>query len=112
MLIRNIHHRKHAKLLRMTRLLDTQAEIAKFKGNSKHLYEIIVELTGFKMENPLPEGLSDGDLAKGFAEFFILKLKKLDNFNSCPLYNPIENCATAKLSEFKLLSPEEIRKLV
>ena len=95
----------------MTRLLYTQDEIVKFKGNSKHLYELIVELTGSKTGNPLPDGISDGDLAKQFAEFFITKIgKNINNLNSHPLYNLIENCATEKLSEFKLLSTEEIRK--
>ena len=65
------------------------------------------------MENPLPEGPSDSDLAKCFAEFLITKIEKIrDNLNSHLLYNLIENCATATLSEFKLLSAEEIRKLV
>ena len=53
----------------------TQAEIAKLKGNSKHSYKLIADLTGSKMINPLPDGLSDGDLAKHFAEFFIIKIK-------------------------------------
>ena len=56
----------------------TQSEFAKFKGNSKHLYKVIAELTGSKMENPLPHGLSDGDLAEHFVEFFITKIKKLE----------------------------------
>ena len=59
----------------MTRLIYTQAKIAKFKGNSKHLYKLIPGLTGSKMENLLPDGLSDSDLPKIFAEFFITKIK-------------------------------------
>ena len=51
-----------------------QTEIAKFKGNSKYLYKLIAELTGSKMENPLPEGLSDGDFGEHFAIFFITKI--------------------------------------
>ena len=56
-----------------------QTEIAKFKGNSKHLYKLIVELTGSKVENPLPEGLSDEDLAECFANFFITKIENIRN---------------------------------
>ena len=107
------HHWKYTEFLRMTRLMHTQAEIAKFKGKSKHLYKLIVELTGSKTENPLPDGLSDGDLAKCFVEFFIIKIKNIrDNLNSHSLYNLIENCATGKLSAFKLLSAQGIRKVV
>ena len=65
------------------------------------------------MENPLPGGLSDDDLAECFAIFFITKIENIrDNLNSHPLYNLIENCATGKLTKFKLLSAEGIRNLV
>ena len=109
----NKHGSKYTKLLRASRLLYTWTEIAKFKGNSKHLYKLIAELTGTKVENPLPEGLSNQALAECFANFFITKIENIrDNLNNYSLYNPIENCATGKLSEFKLLSAEEIRNLV
>ena len=90
------HHRKYTKLLRITRLLYTWAEIAKFKGNPKHLYKLTVELTGPKMENPLPEEVSEGNLAECFVEFFITKIDKLETIQSHPLYNQIDNCATEK----------------
>ena len=44
-------------------------KITKFKGNSKHLHKLIAELTRLKVENPLPEGLSDEDLAWHFVIF-------------------------------------------
>ena len=51
-------------------MMYTQNEITKFKGNSKHIYKLIVELTRSIAENPLPEDLSDEDLAEHFANFF------------------------------------------
>ena len=56
-------------------MIYTQNEVAKFKGNSKHLHKLIAELPGSKVENPLPEGLSDEDLAEHFAIFSLEKLK-------------------------------------
>ena len=56
-------------------MMYTQNEITEFKGNSKHLHKLTAELTGSKVENPLPEGLSDEDLAEHFANFIIKKLK-------------------------------------
>ena len=58
-------------------MIYTQNEVAKFKGNSKHLHKLIAELTGLKVENPLPEGLSDEDLAEHFANFFIGKIENI-----------------------------------
>ena len=37
--------------------------------NSKLLHKLIAELTGSKVENPLPVGPSDVDLAEHFANF-------------------------------------------
>ena len=94
-------------------MIYTQNEVTKFKGNSKHLYNLIAELTGSKVENPLPEGLSDEELAEHFADFFIGKIENIrDKLNSYTLYSPIENNTIGKLSEFKPLSTDEIRKLI
>ena len=69
------HCNKNTKSLRTSRMLYTWTEIAKFNGNSKYLYKLIVELTVSKVENPLPDGMSDEDLAKHFANFFITKIE-------------------------------------
>ena len=71
--IQRILHNKYTKNLNITRMIYTQNEVTKFKGNSKHLYKLIAELTGSKVENPLPEGLSDEELAEQFANVFIGK---------------------------------------
>ena len=79
-------------------MMYTQNEITKFKGNSKHLHKVIAELTGSRVENPLPEGMSDEDLAEHFANFFIEKMENIrDKLNNYTLYNPIENSTIGKL---------------
>ena len=94
-------------------MMYTQNEITKFKGNSKHLYKLIAELTGSKVKNPLPGGLSDEDLDDHFPNFFITKIENIRyKFDDYPLYNPRENCTMGKLSKFKLLSTDEIGSLV
>ena len=56
-------------------MIYTQNEVTKFKGNSKHLCKLIAELTGPKVENPLPEGLSDEELVEHLQIFSLEKLK-------------------------------------
>ena len=58
-------------------MLYTWTKIAKFEGNSKHLYKLIMELTRSKVKNSLPEGLSYEDLAKHFANFFVTKIENI-----------------------------------
>ena len=106
------YHDKYTTNLTITRMMYTQNEIIKFKGNSKHLHKLIVELTGSKVVNPLPKGLSDEDLAEHFAHFFIKKIENIrDKLNNYTLYSPIKNSAIGKLSKFRPLSTDEIRNL-
>ena len=94
-------------------MMYTQNKITKFKGNSKYLHKLITELTRSKVENPLPEDLSDEELAEHFAIFFIAKIEIIRNkLNNYKLYNPTENSIMGKLSEFKSLSADEIRNSV
>ena len=71
------YHNKYTKDLTITRMKYTQNEITKFKGNSKHLHKLIAELTGSKVENPLPEGLSDEVLHLRLSILQISSMKKL-----------------------------------
>ena len=104
---------KYTTFLRSSRMMYMQNVITKIKGNSKNLYKLIAELTGSKVENPLPEDLSDEDLAEHFANFFITKIENIRNkLNNYSLYTLIENCTMGTQSEFKLLSADEIRNLV
>ena len=48
-----------------------------FGRNSKKLYTLVTNLTGTFKENPLPEGLSNKEVAEQFTEFFITKIKKI-----------------------------------
>ena len=107
------HYNKYTKFLRTPRMMYTLNEITKFKGISKHLYKLIAELTGSKVENPLPEGLSDEDLAEHFANVFIAKIENIRNkLNNYPQYIWTETCTVGNLSKFKLLSADEIGNLV
>ena len=66
-----------------------QSEIRKHWYDSKQLYKIVSELKGKKIENPMPESLSDVELAEKFASFFIEKTEKIRNkLDQHSLYTP------------------------
>ena len=57
--------------------------------NSKKLYTLVTNLTGTFKENPLPEGLSNKELAEQFAKFFITKIKKIRHeLDDKEIYSP------------------------
>ena len=45
-------------------------------GNSKYLYKVVSDLTGWKVDNPLPDAKLDDELAEAFTIFFVDKIQK------------------------------------
>ena len=78
--------RKYMNLLESKRVDYMWSEIRKHQYDSKQLYKLVPELTGKKIENPMPESLSDMALAEKFASFF--NEKNWNNLDQYPLYTP------------------------
>ena len=66
----NIYNR----LLIYTKRQVLREKINNRNGDSKKLYELIMNLSGSKVMNPLPDHNSDMELADEFAQFFITKI--------------------------------------
>ena len=57
-------------------------EFEQHKRNTKHLYKLVVKLTGCTSVNPLPEMDSDVRLAEDLADYFLNKIVKIrDNLD-------------------------------
>ena len=78
----------------------------------KKLFQLVSNLTGSKVENPLPEGHTNKDLADSFADFFIGKIEKIRNeLAQYPKYVPIESDSD-EFSDFVPLNEVDIRKII
>ena len=59
------------------------------KGNSKKLYSLVCELTGTKIENPLPDNVADTKLDEDFADFFMNKIDTIrQSLKDFPTHKP------------------------
>ena len=80
---------KYRLMLRSTRESCLHTEILKNKGNAKALYNIISNLSGNRVENPLPPSNDNSKLAQTFSNFFMEKITKIRNeLEKHPQYNP------------------------
>ena len=78
----------------------------------KKVFQLVSNLTGSKVENPLPEGHTNKDLADSFADFFIGKIEKIRNeLAQYPKYVPIESDSD-EFSDFVPLNEVDIRKII
>lgn len=87
-------------------------KIENAKGDCKTLYRLVMELTGTKSENPLPQGKSSDTLAEQFADFFMEKISKirqslseLQDFK--PQVKDVQN-----FEEFTELTQVEVKRLI
>ena len=80
--------------------------------NTKKLYSVVNGLIGRTAENPLPESQSDEQLAEDFADYFMDKIKNIQDLLSvCQKYKP--NCKlTPSFSTFTPITEEEVTKLI
>ena len=53
-----------------------QESIKAASGDSRQLFSIVMGLLGRKKTNPMPEGKTEVELAEGFADYFLSKIKK------------------------------------
>eukprot|EP00794_Sanderia_malayensis_P002898 gene2898-3350_t len=111
-----IYHHERNKynymiLEKKTKILSDK--ILKCKGDTRALYKTFNKITGSKSENQMPEGKSEDQLATEFAEFFTNKIQKIrDDLKEKPKYVPKKNHSIAEFSKFKILTQEDVEKLI
>jgi hypothetical protein len=83
--------------------------------DSKALFRIIDSLTSQTTSSSLPSAASDKILADDFSEFFVQKISKIREHLSSSQSNMTAEhtpSASPELSDFKLATEDEVRKLI
>ena len=82
--------------------------------NSKKHYTLVTNLTGTFKENPLPEGLSNKEVAEQFAKFFIKEFKKIrQELDDKETYSPGSNGNPKHtLSKLDRFMEEEVASII
>ena len=68
----DVEKRRYNTLLRQAKEESIKCKVAECKNNTKKLYKLISDITGTTKVNPLPETISDEELADNF--FFYNKI--------------------------------------
>ena len=77
--------------------------------NTKELFRIVNNLTGWNIHNPLPPGKTSEEIAEDFAKFFSNKITIWESFTGTPQYHPKET-NTPKLTTFRPLTDGEVKR--
>ena len=108
----DVEKRRYNTLLRQSKEESIKCKVVECKNDTKKLYKLILNITGTTKVNPLPEALSDKELADKFANFFYNKIvdirNKLDVFNK---YEPARR-EVSHISEFQPVTCAEVRKIL
>ena len=108
----DVEKRRYNTLLRQSKEESIKCKVVECKIDTKKLYKLISNITGTTKVNPLPEALSDKELADKFANFFYNKIvdirNKLDVFDK---YEPARR-EVSHISEFQPVTCAEVRKIL
>ena len=89
------------------------ADILSHRQDIKYLYNVVTNLSGVRKENPMPPAESNQLLAEEFVDFFIEKIKKIqENLEQYDLFEPVANESITIRNFFLPLSKLEAQKLV
>ena len=104
--------KKYRKMLFDAKTVCYSKKVEDCKGEVKGLYRMVNTLMGTSSENPLPNHISDKDLAEDFADFFMVKIQKIrDNLTGYPTYEPKKKITT-RLAEFRPFEQTELKKII
>ena len=81
-------------------------------GDSKKLYELIMDLTGSKVMSPLPVHNSNTELADEFTHFFIIKIDFIwEKFINIAPY-ALQDSDIPRLWKFDTVSEEDVKSII
>ena len=93
--------------------LALRGEMAKYKRMIWKLYNLVHKLTSTQQLNPLPEETPSNELADGFADYFIEKIRNIrDSLANYAKYCPTSMTTASYLAEFKPYTNEEIEEII
>ena len=104
---------KYRSMLHEIKKEKITAKVLECDRNSKKLYDLVSNLTGTKVVNPLPEHNDSEQLANEFADFFMEKIRKIQNsLDAHPIFNPHGPAKASFFDSFKPVSIDDIVRLV
>ena len=78
---------KYTSALRRMKINFMNVSIIQHCGNSKYLYKVVSDLTGSKVDSPLPDTKLHDELAEAFTKFLVEKIQKIrDNLENIKKY--------------------------
>ena len=107
-----IERNRYNKMLQVAKEASISADILSHRQGIKYLYNVVTDLLGVRKENPMPPAESNQLLAEEFADFFIEKIKMIeDNLDQYDLFEPVANESITIREFFLPLSKLEAQKI-
>ena len=99
-------------MLRRIRTDKITEKVTECAGDTKKLYSLVSYLTRSEIENPMPPGKTDDELAEEFAEFFMQKIKTIrDGLEHHSLYTP-RDTGIPRLETFKQVLESDVKWVI
>ena len=98
------------KMLQVAKEASISTDILSYRQDIKYLYNVVTNLSGVRKENPMPPAESNQLLAEEFEDFFVEKIKKIqENLDKYDLSEPVAKESITIREFFLPLSKLEVQ---
>ena len=103
--------RKYNAMLLESKQTTKVDKVNQCNKDDKQLFRLVNEITSSTKDNPLPDGLSNQELADQFADYFINKIQLIrDSLDNDDKYHAESTSHTPTLGKFEPLMEDEVAK--
>ena len=103
--------RKYNQMLLESKQVTISDKVNQCNRDTKQLFRLVNENTSSTKDNPLPDGISNQELAYQFADYFINKIQKIrDNLNNYDKYHVDQAQHIPTFGKFEPLMEDEVAK--
>ena len=108
-----VEKKKYNEILLESKQTTIMNKVNQCNRDTKQLFRLVNEITSSTKDNPLPDGISNQELADQFADYFINKIQLIrDSLDNYDKYCTEPTSHITNLGKFKPLLEDEVVKII
>ena len=108
-----VEKRKYNQMLLQSKQITISDKVNQCNRDTKQLFRLVNEITSSTRDNPLPDGISNQELADQFADYFINKIQTIrDYLHNYDKYHVDQAHHIPTFGKFEPLMEDEVAKFI
>ena len=108
-----VEKRKYNQMLLESKQITISDKVNQYNRDTEQLFTLVYEITSPTRHNPVPDRISNQELANQFAHYFINKIQTIrDNLNNYDKYHVDQAHHVPTFGKFEPLMEDEVAKII